>query len=97
VSDTISVSIFGSTYTLQVNKNEDEVREIAAMVNQKMMALSSELSLASPLKLAILTALNFAYETKRNKEKETLSDEQPTELIALSRKLESVLNASGAN
>lgn len=97
MSDTISVSIFGSTYTLQVNKNEEEVREIANMVNSKMMTLSSELSLASPLKLAILTALNFAYETKRNNEKETLPQESPEELIALSRRLETVLNSADRN
>ena len=91
-NETVSMSIYGQSYTLQANGNAEEIREVAAIVDQKMAELSKQQTLASPLKIAILAALNFAYESK-NKATETNENDHSTQkLIALSRYLDDVLN-----
>lgn len=60
----IDVTIFGSTYTLSAESDEERqhIKSIANLVDTKMIELSDQLSLTSVPKIAILTALNLASE-----------------------------------
>ena len=90
--ETVSMSIFGQSYSLQTNGNAEKIQEVASLVDQKMIELSKQQSLAAPLKIAILAALNFAYESKYKNAETTKNDESTQKLIALSRYLDDLLN-----
>ena len=62
VEQTIDVNIFGGSYTLSAESDEQKkhIRMIAEQVDARMQELSMKLSLTSIPKIAILTALNLA-------------------------------------
>ena len=58
----VKVEIFGSEYRIRGDADPECIQEIAHYVDSKMREVSSETSLGSSLKVAILAALNIAGE-----------------------------------
>lgn len=85
MAENISVRIFGSTYTLQTNGNEVQTQAVATRVDEQMQTLARDSGITSPLKLAILTALNFAYELETRSS--TPSSDVETVLSSIERRL----------
>lgn len=54
--------IYGQPYNLNVDENEDYLKELAAYVDQKMHAVSEAAGTVDSVKVAVLTALNIADE-----------------------------------
>ncbi len=66
--DKLTVSIFGSEYTLVSDQNEEYVKKIAEFVDQKMREIDRSQNITSTAKVAILTALNIADELNQERE-----------------------------
>lgn len=60
--ESVIVEIFGTEYTLKSDTNEEHVKQIAQIVDEKMKKLAENSTVKSPSKLAVLTALNIADE-----------------------------------
>ncbi len=58
----IKVNIFGSEYSLIGDEDENSVRQIAAIVDEKMREIDHSTNVTSITKIAILAALNIAEE-----------------------------------
>ena len=58
----IEVEIFGQTFTLWSEKNEVDMRQIAAYVDQRMCELAEQARTAIQLRVAIMAALTIADE-----------------------------------
>ena len=80
----VNVRIYGQEYTIAGEKSEDEIRDIAAYVNDKMRELGRNFTGNGQGTLAVLTAINIAdeyfdaqatikqlEESKQQQEKET--------------------------
>jgi cell division protein ZapA len=65
----VQVEIFGVDYTLKSDTSEEYIKGIAQLVDQKMRKLSDSTSVKTPVKIAVLTALNLADELSQLKEK----------------------------
>jgi cell division protein ZapA len=58
----VKLDIYGQTYNLNVDENEEYLKELAAYVDQKMHAVSEAAQTVDSVKVAVLTALNIADE-----------------------------------
>jgi cell division protein ZapA len=58
----ITVDIFGEPYSLKSNADVDRVKRIARLVDQRMSRISRANPRLSPVKVAVLAALNLAEE-----------------------------------
>ena len=67
--NSVIVSIMGSDYALKSDVDSQYVQELAAYVDQKMQKLSDGSQVRSPLKIAVLTAVNISDELFRLKRK----------------------------
>ncbi len=56
----VTVEIFGETYALKGDIEPERVREIAAIVDERMKKIAKSNSRLSPAKVAVLAALNLA-------------------------------------
>lgn len=65
----VQVEIFGVNYTLKSDTNLEYVKKIALIVDENMRKLSASTSVKSPVKIAVLTALNLADELSQLQEK----------------------------
>ena len=63
----IKVDIFGNEYIIKGDVAPDYIKEIAGYVNGKMHEISGGFANVSPLKAAVLTALNIADELQQLK------------------------------
>lgn len=61
----VTVEIFGEAYTLKGDVEEEEVRRIAALVDQRMRQLARGNARLSAAKIAVLAALNLAEEQRK--------------------------------
>lgn len=64
----VKVEICGSEYRIRGDADPECIQEIAHYVDSKMREVTSETSLGSTLKVAILAALNIAGELFRERE-----------------------------
>lgn len=66
--EAIDVTIFNQTYRLRSKTNQEHVRQIAQLVDERMREISSQITTHDIVKIAVLTALNIADEmqTLRN-------------------------------
>ena len=60
--EAIEVTIFNQTYRLRSKTDQEHVREIARLVDERMRQISSQMSTHDVVKIAVLTALNIADE-----------------------------------
>ena len=67
----IEIRVFGQTYTVKTDAEENYIQEVAKYVNEKMEEVLKKTKSVSTLNVAILTALNVADDLLREKEKRT--------------------------
>jgi cell division protein ZapA len=65
----VEIKVFGQTYTVKTDAEEDYIQEIAKYVNEKMDEVLKKTKSVSTLNVAILTALNIADDLLKEKEK----------------------------
>ena len=64
----IQVKIFDTDYALRTDGDPEAVRQVARFVDEQIRTLSENTSVKSPMKIAVLAALNIAeelFEVKR--------------------------------
>lgn len=64
----VQVDIFGDQYTVKGQDSEAHVRELAQYVDKQMRNLAVRNPRLSPVKLAVLAAMNIADELKKMQE-----------------------------
>jgi cell division protein ZapA len=67
----VEIKVFGQTYTVKTDAEEDYIQEVARYVNEKMEEVLTKTKSVSTLNVAILTALNIADDLLKEKEKRT--------------------------
>jgi len=67
----VEIKVFGQTYTVKTDAEEDYIQEVAKYVNEKMEEVLKKTKSVSTVNVAILTALNIADDLLREKEKRT--------------------------
>jgi cell division protein ZapA len=65
----VEIKVFGQTYTVKTEAEEEHVKEIARYVNEKMEEVLKKTKSVSTLNVAILTALNIADDLLKEREK----------------------------
>jgi cell division protein ZapA len=65
----VEIKVFGQTYTVKTDAEEDYIQEVAKYVNEKMEEVLKKTKSVSTLNVAILTALNIADDLLKEKEK----------------------------
>ncbi len=65
----VEIRVFGQTYTVKTDEEEDYVREVARYVNEKMEDVLKRTRSVSTLNVAILTALNIADDLLRERDR----------------------------
>ncbi len=65
----VEIKVFGQTYTVKTDAEEDHIHRVARYVNEKMDEVTRNTKSVSSLNVAILTALNIADDLIREKEK----------------------------
>ena len=89
----LRVNIFGAEYVLKAAENQDEIKEIAEYVDQKMKEIDRTQAIGSNLKIAILAALNIAEELFQNQKYHgRLVEQINNESKKLNRSLQDVLD-----
>jgi len=58
----VTVTIYGEEYTIRGTEKADHIKRAAAMVDEKMVEISTKLSELSLSRVAVLAALNLADE-----------------------------------
>jgi len=72
----VQVQIFGHTYTIRGEANQEYILEVAAYVDRKMREITEKLPVASLSKVAILASLNIADELYKERAQRDLQQEQ---------------------
>jgi cell division protein ZapA len=65
----VEIKVFGQTYTVKTEAEEDYIQEVAKYVNEKIDEVLKKTKSVSTLNVAILTALNIADDLLKEKEK----------------------------
>jgi cell division protein ZapA len=65
----VEIKVFGQTYTVKTDAEEDHIQEVARYVNEKMDEVLKKTRSVSTMNVAILTALNIADDLLKEKEK----------------------------
>jgi cell division protein ZapA len=65
----VEIRVFGQTYTVKTDAEEDYIQNVARYVNEKMEEVLKKTKSVSTLNVAILTALNIADDLLKEKEK----------------------------
>jgi cell division protein ZapA len=85
--DSVTIQIYGESYTLKAGGDPSYIKEVAAFVDGKMREISSGGKAITTDKVAMLAALNIADELFKARREWKLSDEE-TE-----KKIEELLSA----
>jgi len=70
----VQVSIFGHSYTIRGEADQEYILGVAAYVDRKMREITEKLPVASLSKVAILASLNIADELFKERAQRTRSD-----------------------
>ena len=65
----VEIKVFGQTYTVKTDAEEEHIQAVARHVNEKMDEVLKKTRSVSTLNVAILTALNIADDLLKEKEK----------------------------
>jgi cell division protein ZapA len=68
VSQIIKVDILGNVYTLKGDLDPELLEKVSALLNQRIKEVESSMPSTNKVHLAILTALNIAYDYLQAKE-----------------------------
>src|SRR5262245_59901798 len=85
----VQVQIFGHTYTIRGEADQQYIMEVAAYVDQKMREITEKLPVASLSKVAILASLNIADELYKER---VQRDRQKEQLESRAARLNAVLD-----
>jgi cell division protein ZapA len=86
--------VFGQTYTVRTDAEEDHIQEVAQYVNEKIDEVLKKTKSVSSLNVAILTALNIADDLLREKERRrTLLHEIEVKSRDLAEKIDTEIGA----
>jgi len=72
----VQVQIFGHTYTIRGEADQEYIIGVAAYVDRKMREVTEKLPVASLSKVAILASLNIADELFKERDRRQNHDEQ---------------------
>ncbi len=75
----MDVHVFGQTFTVTSEDDEQYVREIVSFVDQRMRQIAESAKETAPFRVAIMAALNIADELAQSGQRE--SSQQGTQLI----------------
>jgi cell division protein ZapA len=96
----VQVQIFGHTYTIRSEADQQHILDVAAYVDRKMREITDKLPVAALAKVAILASLNIADELFKeraaNRGRTQMSDAHVARLHALNAVLEEVLQENGS-
>ncbi len=82
--DTVTVSIFGESYTVKAGPDPDYITEVARFVDGKMRDIAAGGKIVTTSKIAILAALNIADELMSDRrDRETREAEQAAKIEKL--------------
>ena len=88
----VQVQIFGHSYTIRGEANQDYILGVAGYVDRKMREITDKVPVASLSKVAILASLNIADELfKERATKQRVGTDVLDRAEALSRRLDEVL------
>ena len=91
----VQVQIFGHSYTIRGEANQDYILGVAAYVDRKMREITEKLPVASLSKVAILASLNIADELFKERARQEHQESQLTRQAArLNAVLDDVLQDS---
>jgi len=65
----VEIKVFGQTYTVKTDAEEDYIQEVARYVNEKMGEVLKKTRSVSTMNVAILTALNIADDLLKERER----------------------------
>src|SRR4030042_5890476 len=63
----VEIKVFGQTYTVKTDAEEDYIQEVAKYVNEKMDEVLKKTKSVSTMNVAILTALNISDDLLKEK------------------------------
>ena len=93
----VQVQIFGHSYTIRGEANQDYILGVAAYVDRKMREITEKLPVASLSKVAILASLNIADELFKERARQEQQEQQLTRQAArLNAVLDDVLQDSSS-
>ena len=91
----VNVQIFGHSYTIRGEADQDYIMGVAAYVDRKMREITEKLPVASLSKMAILASLNIADELfKERAQQEAQRQALGTRAARLNAVLDELLEAS---
>ena len=68
MSQAFEIEVYGHRYTIRGDGEEGYVQELARLVDERMRTLATHMKNATPMQLAVLTALNLANELNQRQE-----------------------------
>jgi cell division protein ZapA len=92
----VQVQIFGHTYTIRGEADQEYIVGVAAYVDRKMREVTEKLPVASLSKVAILASLNIADELFKERDRRQSHDEQLSQRTErLSAVLDDLIETAG--
>lgn len=88
----VQVEIFGHTYTIRGEANQEYILEVAAYVDRKMREITEKLPVASLSKVAILASLNIADELFKERARREDEERDLRDLSSRTARLSAVLD-----
>ena len=88
----VQVEIFGHSYTIRGEANQEYILEVAAYVDRKMREITEKLPVASLSKVAILASLNIADELFKERARRETEDRDLRDLSTRTAHLTAVLD-----
>lgn len=83
----VEVEIFGQLYRVRGEVEEHYARDLAAYVNEKMKDISDRMGGATPVRVAVLAALNVSHELFELRKEQSVQHEREGEVIQKTRKI----------
>ena len=62
MSQAFEIEVYGHRYTIRGDGEESYVQELARLVDERMRTLAAHMKNATPMQLAVLTAINLSNE-----------------------------------
>lgn len=88
----VQVEIFGHSYTIRGEANQEYILEVATYVDRKMREITEKLPVASLSKVAILASLNIADELFKERVRREIEDRDLRNLSTRTAHLTAVLD-----
>jgi cell division protein ZapA len=88
---TVTVKIFGNDFRISADEEPSYIQEVARYVDQRMREVSESMVTQSPMKIAILTALNLADELNKLKNRDSFKTDVEEKIDWMLSSLDRVL------